>query len=155
MKKYVVVFGLIILFCSCAEKEKHSNANELNGVAVKDTSSILKPETFSYTEGDTTYTMQKYFMVFLKKGPNRSQDSITLQKLQQEHLAHLEKLHLAGKISIAGPFEDNSAIAGIAIYHTSTFKEADSLANEDPMVRVGRLVIETHPFWASKGSKLQ
>ncbi len=36
-----------------------------------------------------------------------------------------------------------------------TMKEADSLANLDPAVKAGRLVVETVPWWASKGSKLK
>ncbi|SFU26947.1 Uncharacterized conserved protein YciI, contains a putative active-site phosphohistidine [Pustulibacterium marinum] len=152
MKQLVWIFSVLFLV-SCSEPGKEEikeSTLDINGSVES-----VQPETFSYQEGDTTYVMQKYFMVHLMKGPNRDQDSVTLAKLQTAHLAHLEALHLAGKISIAGPFEDESPISGIAIYHTATFEEADSLANADPMVKAGRLTIETHPFWAAKGSKLK
>jgi len=32
---------------------------------------------------------------------------------------------------------------------------ADSLANSDPMVKAGCLVIELHPWWAGKGFPLR
>lgn len=143
----------ISLLISC--NESNTSVQEETSNAITKDSISTEHETFTYQEGDTTYVMQKYFMVFLKKGPNRNQDSITLAKLQTAHLAHLEQLHLAGKISIAGPFDDDSDISGIAVYHTPTFQEADSLANADPMVKAGRLLIETHPFWAAKGSSLK
>ncbi|GLB48288.1 YciI family protein [Neptunitalea lumnitzerae] len=158
MKKLLMVFTLLAALVACDVKVKKelktaTEAPVLESVAkeVKDTGH----ETFSYKEGDTTYVMQKYFMVFLKKGPVRSQDSVVLAQLQQNHMQHLEKLHLAGKISMAGPFDDDSDVSGIAVYNTPTFEEADSLAKADPMVKAGRLVIETHPFWAAKGSSLK
>ena len=35
-----------------------------------------------------------------------------------------------------------------------SFEEARKLADGDPMVKVGRLVIDVFPWWAAKGSKL-
>ena len=46
-------------------------------------------------------------------------------------------------------------IRGITIYNTPTLQIADSLANSDPMVKAGRLVIEMHPWWAAKGFPLR
>lgn len=153
MKKLWFLLSMISLVaCKQTEKQEITKTATTTTVTTNDS---LQPETFSYQEGDTTYVMQKYFMVHLMKGPNRNQDSITLANLQTAHMAHLEQLHLAGKISIAGPFDDDSAISGIAIYNTATYEEADSLSNADPMVKAGRLTIETHPFWAAKGSKLK
>lgn len=42
-----------------------------------------------------------------------------------------------------------------AFYNTPTLEMADSLANLDPMVKAGRLVIEVHPWWAAKGYPLR
>ena len=50
---------------------------------------------------------------------------------------------------------DNGDIRGIVVYNTATQKEADSLANMDPMVKAGRLIVEVHPWWAAKGGKLK
>ncbi|XLS29060.1 YciI family protein [Flavobacteriaceae bacterium M23B6Z8] len=158
MKK---LFIFLLLFTVVCCKDKLSQEENVNNTNVKlpeaKNSDSLKalPETFSYVEGDTTYVMQKYFMVFLKKGPNRDQDSMTTAQLQEQHMAHLEKMHLEGKICIAGPFQDESDVSGIVIYNTPTLEEADSLANEDPAVKAGRLLVETHPWWAAKGSKLR
>jgi uncharacterized protein len=112
-------------------------------------------KTFLYEEEGEKHLMQQYYIVFLKRGQNRSQDSTEAAKLQRQHLAHLDRMAKEGFLSLAGPFEDDGEIRGIAVYNTPTQKIADSLANLDPMVRAGRLEIEIHPWWAAKGSKLE
>ena len=157
MKKavYFIITAGVIMACNrYSEKPNQVPATDTQ-VKTEATPVSEGHETFSYQEGDTTYVMQKYFMVFLKKGPKRDQDSIAEADIQMRHQAYLEGLHLAGKISIAGPFEDTGAISGIVIYNTPTFTEADSLAREDPAVKAGRLLVEVHPCWAAKGSRLK
>jgi len=60
-----------------------------------------------------------------------------------------------GYADISGPFGDDGDILGITIYNVPTQRVADSLANSDPMVKAGRLVIEMHPWWAAKGFTLR
>lgn len=119
--------------------------NELNEMGYK---------TFTYEEGDSTYLMQQYYIVFLKKGVNRDQDSLSAAKLQEQHLEHLSRMHQEGYISLAGPFGDDGEIRGLVVYNTATLDQADSLARLDPMVKAGRLEVEVHPWWAAKGRKL-
>ena len=110
--------------------------------------------TFSYKEGDTTYLMQEYYMVFLKEGPNRNQDSLQAASIQRKHMAHLKKLSEEGFTSLTGPMGDEGELKGIVVFNTATQKEADSLANLDPAVQAGRLVVEVHPWWAGKFGRL-
>jgi uncharacterized protein len=100
------------------------------------------------------YVMKTYYLVFLKKGPNRSQDSATAARIQKEHLAHLDRMAEKGKLSIAGPLMDDGDIRGICIYNVPTKEEAEKLAGEDPAVKAGRLVTEIHPFYSAQGAKL-
>lgn len=102
-----------------------------------------------------TIIMQQYFIAFLKRGPNRSQSEEEANKLQEAHLAHLSKMYELGYADISGPFGDDGEIRGITIYNVPTLKMADSLANADPSVKAGRLVIEVHPWWAAKGFSLR
>jgi len=120
-----------------------------------DSLSGSKPETFQMQWGDSTVTMQKYFVVFLKAGPARSQSEEEAADIQQKHLDYLSKVYKLGKTSITGPFGDDGDIRGIVIYNTATLEEAKQLAEQDPAVRAGRLVVEVHPWWAAKGSKLK
>lgn len=114
-------------------------------------------EVFDYVDeksGDTIL-MQQYFIAFLKSGPNRSQRKEEADSLQGLHLEHLGRMYEEGYADISGPFGDEGEIRGITIYNTPTLEMADSLANMDPMVKAGRLVIEVHPWWAAKGFPLR
>lgn len=114
-------------------------------------------ETFVYQDeasGDSV-VMQQYFIAFLKRGPNRSQNKAEADSLQALHLGHLGKMYELGYADISGPFGDDGDIRGITIYNVPTQQMADSLANLDPMVQAGRLQIEIHPWWAAKGFPLR
>jgi uncharacterized protein len=99
--------------------------------------------------------MKTYYMVFLKSGPNRNQDSVTAEKLQEQHIAHLMKMTKDGKMDICGPLTDDVDVRGICIYNVSSKEEAQKLANEDPMIQAGRLIAEIHPFYSAKGATLK
>lgn len=101
------------------------------------------------------YEMKTYYLVFLKKGPNRNQDSVTVNKLQEAHIAHLEKMASEGKMDICGPLMEDIDIRGICIYNVATKEAAEKLANDDPMVKAGRLKVEVHPFYSAKGATLK
>jgi uncharacterized protein YciI len=101
------------------------------------------------------YEMKMYYLVFLKSGANRTQDSITVKKLQEGHMAHLTKMAEMGKMDIAGPVDSKGELRGICVYNTATKEEAEKLANEDPMVKAGRLAVEVLPFYSAKGASLK
>lgn len=143
------IFGIItaVLFFSCGS----------NTIIYPDKPAEKKTnhETFSYKDGDTTYVMQKYFLVLLKKGSNRNHSKEEVTEIQKNHLAHISWLAEQNYISIAGPSENHETIAGFLLFNTETMKQADSLAKLDPAVKAGRLEVETLPWWAAKGSKLK
>lgn len=112
-------------------------------------------QTFIYEEDGEQHLMQQYYLVLLKSGNNRSQDSATAAGLQKQHMEHLNRMASEGYMSLAGPMAGEGEIRGIAVYHTPTLEMADSLARLDPMVEAGRLEVEIHPWWAAKGSKLE
>lgn len=120
-----------------------------------DSTAEQEPETFEMQWRDSTVMMQKYFMVFLKAGPARSQNKEEAAAIQEKHLKYLSKLAEKGKTSLTGPFGDDGEIRGIVVYNTATIEEARRLAEQDPAVKAGRLVVEVHPWWAAKGSVLK
>lgn len=114
--------------------------------------STAQPETFEFEWAGEKTTMQKYFIVFLKSGPERSQSQEEAMKLQQEHLAYLGGLYEEGIINLNGPTDGQSDIRGFSVYNVATKEEAERLAKNDPMVKAGRLIVEVHPWWLAKGS---
>ncbi|GAB2542779.1 YciI family protein [Rufibacter soli] len=99
--------------------------------------------------------MKTYYMAFLKKGPNRSHDSLTAANIQAAHMAHINKMAADGKLTMAGPFLDDGDLRGIFIFNVKTMEEAKALTEADPAVKAGRLIMELHPWFSQKGAKLQ
>jgi uncharacterized protein YciI len=104
---------------------------------------------------EVKYEMKTYYMAFLKKGPNRNQDSTEVQIIQKAHLEHINKIVEDKKVVIAGPFLDDGDIRGIFIFNVETMEEAIALTEADPAVKAGRLIMEIHPWWGAKGSCLE
>ncbi len=162
MKKISVLVITLIVFTSC--KNEVEDKQILVEKEVIKTTKQVKEElnakgflTIDYVDPNTqdTIIMQQYFIAFLKRGPNRSQNKEDASLLQLAHLNHLQEMYNLGYADISGPFGDDGDIRGITIYNVPTLKMADSLANSDPMVKSGRLVIELHPWWAAKGFPLR
>lgn len=59
-----------------------------------------------------------------------------------------------GKLNVAGPFGDDGDWRGILIFKSGTLEEIKALVEQDPMVKIGRLTYEIHPWWSQKGIKL-
>jgi len=121
-------------------------------VYAQDSTDVQGPETFDYEWAGEMYTMQKYFIVFLKSGPERSQTEEEAARLQNEHLAYLGGLYEQGIINLNGPTGGEGDIRGFSVYNVATIEDAIEYANADPMVQAGRLIIEAHPWWLAKGS---
>lgn len=110
---------------------------------------------FSYTEGDTTYTMKRYVFMMLDSGGVKSKDSTEAAKFQEMHLAHLNKLAEDGKLIVAGPFEGGGEHRGLLIFDVETVEEALQLEGEDPSVKSGRLKMNAFYWWGAKGTVIK
>lgn len=101
--------------------------------------------------GADEYGMHGYVMAFLRKGPNREQDSVKRMELQKAHMANIDRMAEEGKLVVAGPFTDDGEIRGIYIFNVATVEEARSLTETDPLIKSGGLVMELHPWYGSAG----
>ncbi|HEY8957058.1 YciI family protein [Chitinophaga sp.] len=91
--------------------------------------------------------VKRYWMVLLKKGPIRNQDTALAAKIQQAHMDNISKMAAAGKLLVAGPFENDETLRGIFIMDCKDSLEVVSLVGKDPAVTAGRLVFEVKPWW--------
>lgn len=143
MNKYIIFIPIILLLIGCNSKSSDVNT------------SALQEEIISYDSvlaiqlGADDYGMKPYVMAFLKRGPNRSQDSITAAKLQRAHLDNISKLAEEGKLILAGPFFGNDDLRGIYIFNVETIEEAQKLTETDPAIQEGRLVMELNQWYGS------
>ncbi len=93
--------------------------------------------------------MKRYVIAFLKKGPNRSQDSATAAQLQAAHLANIGRMAEAGDLVLAGPFMDDGEVRGIYVFNVDNVEKARELTATDPAIKAGRLVMELHQWYGS------
>ncbi|MEO6549723.1 MAG: YciI family protein [Ferruginibacter sp.] len=97
--------------------------------------------------------IKQYWFVLLKAGKNRTHDSLAAAKIQEGHMANINKLYYEGKLKVAGPFSDDGDWRGIFIFDCDTKEEVMNLLNTDPAIASGRLEYELHPWWtAAMGS---
>ncbi|RXJ52901.1 YciI family protein [Gelidibacter gilvus] len=172
MKNIIWIVGAILFLTSCNEKYRKIDKDDVTVSSERLDTIIPEPRTQTEIREDLltkgyqifdvidektkdTVIMQQYFIAFLKTGPKKTQNEEESKRLLKLHLEHLKKMYDLGYADISGPFGDINDITGITIYNVPTLKMADSLANADPMVKAGSLVIEIHPWWAPKGYALR
>ncbi len=101
---------------------------------------------------DMPSNMTTYYFGVLVKGPKwTAEASPERAKIQEGHIAHLTAMWKAGKLVLAGPLGDDGDWRGVLIYRTKTLEEAQTLANDVPAVKAGRLAVTMHPWWVERG----
>ena len=93
--------------------------------------------------------IRKYYFVMLTRGQNRSHDSATAAKIQEGHIANIDRLYEEGKIKVAGPFGDNGNWRGLFIFDCEEQAEVEKLLQTDPAISSGRLAYEIHPWYTA------
>jgi len=96
------------------------------------------------------YEMGTFYVCLLIK-PANSTSSQAPPGVLQGHLKHLQALIASGKAAIAGPFGDDTRIAGIFVLNASSPEEARALEEADPLVKEGGFSLEVLKWWAAKG----
>ena len=79
--------------------------------------------------------MKTYYMAFLKRGPNRSQDSTEAAQLQEAHMKNIQRMAEDGRLVLAGPFLDDGNIRGIYVFDVESMEEAKALTESDLRTR--------------------
>ena len=101
------------------------------------------------------YEMRMYVLGLLKKGPSSGTGTKEeAAKIQAGHMANIRKMADAGKLIVAGPMGDNGDLRGIFIFDAKTVDEVKAMAENDPAIQAGRLVLELHPWFAAAGLKV-
>jgi uncharacterized protein YciI len=96
--------------------------------------------------------MKMYYLTLLSRGPKWTPEQTPdTERIQGEHMKHIQKMAGDGKLVAAGPITDGGQLRGIFIFGVSSIEEAKALAESDPAVKAGRLAVEVHPWMSQKG----
>ena len=136
---FSILFFLIMIACNGNKKDNPAPSSGIN--------------KYDFTTDTSVYSneMKRYWLVMLKKGPNRNQDSLSAAKIQTAHLANINRLVKEGKIIMAGPMGTDGDLRGIFIMNCSDSTEIERIVNTDSAVMTGRLKMEYYPWWSAKG----
>lgn len=95
--------------------------------------------------------MRKYVLAILKTGPKDTEVQGDARKaLFKGHFDNMNRLAKEGKLAVAGPFNDpEKKYRGLFILAVPTVEEARALAETDPTVKAGVLIVEYVPWYGS------
>jgi uncharacterized protein YciI len=99
--------------------------------------------------------LESFELVLLRRPPDaRPYDEETLERIQREHLAYLAGLRASGEVATNGPVmeQPDESLRGLAFYRTGSLARARELAEADPAVRAGRLVVEVMTWLCPTGA---
>jgi uncharacterized protein len=105
-------------------------------------------------EADPPDEFDEYTLVLLYRGLNPpSLDEQEGDRLQRQHLGHLQAMQRNGALMASGPFSDqpDESLRGLCLYRVG-LDEARRLAESDPAVRRGRLRIVAFKWYTRKGA---
>ncbi len=101
------------------------------------------------------YEMTSYVFGLLRKGPNWGAGSKEeRERIQAGHMANIRRMAEAGRLIVAGPLTDDGDIRGIFIFRAKSPDEVRGMAEQDPAIKAGRLVLELHPWLAAAGLRV-
>jgi uncharacterized protein len=80
-------------------------------------------------------------------------DEETMDRIQREHLEYHASLRASGDIATNGPVMDqpDESLRGLSFYRTGSLARARELAEADPAVRAGRLVVDVMTWLCPPG----
>lgn len=93
-----------------------------------------------------------YVLGLLVRGPKWTPEKTAeTEKIQEGHMANINRLAELGKLSLAGPFFDDGERRGVFIFKVDSLAEAQALTDTDPAVKTGRLTIELYNWTVPNG----
>jgi uncharacterized protein YciI len=139
----VLFFVLVIGFIATGCGNDHQSTS----------ASTTQSEKYDLSKDTSVYSgeMKRYWLVLLQKGPDRSQDSISAEKIQAAHMANINRLAKEGKLIMAGPIGVEDDLRGIFLMNCADSSEVEDFVKTDSAVITGRLIMKYYPWWTAKG----
>lgn len=106
-------------------------------------------------EADPPERFDEYELVLLWSARDRAElEPDAADRIQRQHLGHLEAMRAAGALVVAGPLlgQPNPRLRGICIYRTGSIATTVELAASDPAVQAGQLEIDAMTWLTRPGA---
>lgn len=99
--------------------------------------------------------MRSYVLVILRTGPTRVPAGKTRNAMFAGHFANIQRLADAGKLVLAGPFDDAGGDwRGLFVFAVDSIDQARALVASDPVIRQGEMVAEYHRWYGSAAAMM-
>ena len=102
-------------------------------------------------------TLECYELVMLRRPPDATPyDDETLERIQAEHLAFHADLRAEGTVVTNGPLigQPDPSLRGFTFYRVGSVERAREIAEQDPSVRAGRLVVDVMEWLCPSGTMI-
>ena len=106
-------------------------------------------------EAEPPEQFDEYELVLLWSASDRAElEFQAAERIQRQHLGHLEAMRAAGHLLVAGPLlnQPDPRLRGICIYRTGSVTRTLELAASDPAVRAGQLEVEAMTWYTRPGA---
>jgi uncharacterized protein YciI len=143
MKSLIPILAIIFAFAATAAAQQEPTAAKSTSAYDAELAKRL---------GADKMGMRKYVLALLKTGPNDA--SITDKEKRAElfkgHFGMINRLAAEGKLSLAGPFNDErKEYRGLYIFNVETIEEAQKLTETDPSIKAGIFKVEFIKWYGS------
>ena len=98
--------------------------------------------------------LESFELAILRRPPDApGYEDETMDRIQREHLEYHASLRASGDIATNGPLMDqpDELLRGLTFYRTGSLARARELAEADPAVRAGRLVVDVMTWLCPPG----
>jgi uncharacterized protein YciI len=110
---------------------------------------VLSLVSLAHAQKSQAPKLVQFQMAIMKKGPKWATTSEQERNpILHQHLRNFVALLNSGKIVIAGPFADDTNLAGIFILRANSLAEAKTWVDADPAVKAGLFTPEMHPWFS-------
>lgn len=100
--------------------------------------------------GADKFGMKKYVIAFLYRGDKVADYTESERaKLQESHLANINRMAEEGKLVMAGPFFGNEELRGLYFFAVESIEEAKALTETDPSIQAGVLKMDLKEWYGS------
>jgi uncharacterized protein YciI len=99
--------------------------------------------------GADEHGMRSYVLVILKTGPTPVPKGEKRDAMFRGHFANMQRLASAGKLAVAGPFDDAEGWRGMFVFAVKEIEEAKALTATDPVIVNGEMIAEYHKLYSS------